>query len=402
MNKPTLSASSPMMYALYAATMFFYYYAMGVFLSILALYLLGKGIKTTDIAFIISATAIFTILVQPLIGIISDKLQRVKSVIAISMVTTVLTGLGIIYFDHVIWLFILNGLTQSLIIGIMPLYDNLAANTSFSYGSIRFWGSIGFAVSVQVTGLVYDRVSHDGVFVMFALSAVLCVLTLLPLKDIQYKRKGSKQTFSQGIKTFGILMHNPAFILFLVLSFIILGMHYCNIAYMPLLVQSVGGAGTQVGAILLFQTLFEIPVLLYCDKIIEKLSFRYCLLMICALMAFRFFWYSTQPSASAMTMMFFFQALSTCLFFVVSIKVVVYMIDASLVNTALAMGSMLGKGIGALTFQLVGGQMLSIFGISFLYQFLGIIAIIGFLLSWHFKPASEHVVLNPQPLPVKG
>jgi predicted MFS family arabinose efflux permease len=360
---------------------------MGVFISILSLFLVGKGIRTTDIAFIISATAIFTIAVQPLVGILSDRIKKTKIIIAASMCISLLTGVLFIFIDNVLLLFILNGITQSLIISIMPFYDTLAEKSDYTYGSIRIWGSIGFAVSVQVTGLVYDYVSHNAVFMMFGLSTLLCILTLSPLKEVASTKK--KPASSNSLDTLKILVKNKAFILFLLLSFVILGMHYCNIAYMPILVKSMGGTATNVGMILLFQTLFEIPVLLATDKIFKKLSFKTCLIMILTVMAIRFLWYSFLPGTQWITAAFFFQALSTNLFFVLSIKVVLYMIDESLVYTALALGSMLGKGVGALTFQLIGGQLLDRYGVSFLYQFLGAIAIIGIFLSLMFNPAKK-------------
>jgi len=364
---------------------------MGVFISILSLFLIGKSIRTTDIAFIISATAIFTIVVQPLLGIFSDRIKKTKMIIGASMCIALLTGVLFIFTDNILLLFILNGITQSLIISIMPFYDTLAEKSDYTYGSIRVWGSIGFAVSVQVTGLVYDYISHNAVFVMFGISTLLCLLTLSPLKEVAYTKKKSATTYADSLKSFMMLMKNKGFILFLVLSFIILGMHYCNIAYMPILVKSMGGTATNVGMILLFQTLFEIPVLLSTDKIFKKLSFKTCLIMILVVMAVRFLWYSFLPGTYWVTAMFFFQALSTNLFFVLSIKVVFYMIDESLVYTALALGSMLGKGVGALTFQLIGGQLLARYGVSFLYQFLGAIAILGIFLSLMFNPVPRSV-----------
>jgi MFS family permease len=90
------------------------------------------------------------------------------------------------------------------------------------------------------------------------------------------------------------------------------------------------------------------------------------------------------PGTTLIIAMFFFQALTTCLFFVVSIKLVLHIIDVSYVNTALSLGSMIGRGLGALTFQLVGGQLIERFGVNTLYQFLGVIGIIGIVLALCF------------------
>ncbi|MBN2222025.1 MAG: MFS transporter [Vallitaleaceae bacterium] len=377
-------------YVSYSGSLFFYYFSMGIFISILSLFLEEKNISTPNIAFIVSATAIFTVAIQPLIGVLSDFIPQTKRLLYFCTILTLFTGISFIYFRNVIILFVLNGLTQAIIISIMPLFDTMAEKSEYSYGSIRVWGSIGFAVSVQLAGIVYDVISPNAVFVMFSISTILSFLFLVPIRLSPEKAKKKKRTSTKG--SLLLLFQNKGFILFLILSFLILGMHYCNIAYMPMLVVSMGGSATHVGMILLFQTIFELPVLLITDRLFERFSFRSIMLMISSLMAIRFFWYSLLPGTQWITAMFFFQALTTTLFFVLSIKVVLHMIDVHYVNTALALGSMIGKGIGALAFQLIGGQLIDRFGIHVLYQFLGLIALIAFFVSLFFRVDAKEMI----------
>lgn len=385
-------------YAFYSGSLFFYYFSMGIFISILSLFLDQKGISTTHISFIVSATAIFTIFIQPLIGIYSDKVTKTKPLIYACTLLTLVTGISFIYFDNVWILFFLNGLTQAIIISIMPLFDTMAEKSIYSYGSIRVWGSIGFAVSVQLTGIVYDVFSPNAVFIMFAISTILSFTLLIPIKepkrdlqnDTKIKRQNRTLKKESSMQPSMItLFKNKGFILFLILSFIVLGMHYCNIAYMPMLIVAMGGSATNVGMILLFQTIFELPVLVFTDRLFNRFSFRGIMILITVLMAIRFFWYSFLPGTYWVTSMFFFQALTTTLFFVLSIKVILHMIDEKFVNTALALGSMLGKGIGALVFQLIGGQLLSQFGVNVLYQFLGFMALLALCVSLLFNVNSK-------------
>ena len=370
------------LYPIYATALFTYYYAMGVYISILSLYLYDIGLSSTEIAFVISSTAIFTIAVQPMLGMIADIIKKIRYVIILSLLITTLATYVFSISHHVFLLFILNGMVQSLIISIMPFFDNMSERSGYGYGRVRLWGSIGFAVSVQITGIMYDHLPRQYVFYIFILMSVISVMMVIQLPELKYSKKEGLPFWPALRK----LLIQKQFILFLLISFIILGMHYCNIAYMPLLVSTVGGGATQVGMILLFQTLFEIPILLHADRIIDKLGFKGCLYMIIGLLILRFFWYSSEPNVTWMIAMFFFQALSTCLFFVLSVKIVIYMVDEQLVNSALSMGSMLGKGLGALSFQLIGGQILNFYNVNTIYIFLGIVGLIGIIIASFFKP----------------
>lgn len=370
-------------YVTYFMAFFCFYFSMGVLVSILSVYLADEGLKSTQISVVTSATAIFTVLTQTSIGMLADRIRRTKLVAMGVMLIAGICGSLICQTGTVFLLFLLNGIAQSFIIGTVPLLDTLTIHSGYTYGAVRIGGSVGYAVAAQVAGILYDRFPPEAAFVVYGLAALLTVFFISGMKEVKYDSKPKEA--ESGRNVIGKLLHNRAYVVFLIVYFIVLGLHYANIAYMPLLIREMGGVSTNTGTVLLLQTLFEIPVFLGAEKIIKKVSFRSLLVFVSAVMAIRMFWYASYPDIKWMTAVFFFQGLTTGVFYALTVKLVARIIAKEYVNTALALGSMIGKGIGALFFQLMGGVIGELYGFGKLYLILGIFGCISVIASLFYK-----------------
>ncbi len=372
----------------HAGVMFASYFAMGVFLSVLTLYLADSGLSMTDLSFVTSGTAVFTIVMQPLIGMAADRFGKPKRLVGALWVVCLAAGMGFLVTHSVPLLFVMNGVAQAIIIATCSLVDNMILDAKFNYGTIRMWGSIGYALSVQVSGLVYDYVSHDAVFWIFG------AMMLLSLVLLQAFAPGEKKAVAKddSVGFISTALHTKGFLVFLFINFAILGMHYCNITFMPILVEEMGGTATNVGTILLLQSLGEIPLLAVSQKIIDKLGKAKCMLVISLLMALRWVLYASHISLGWMISLFFFQALTACLFFVVSLQVTKEIIPPQYCNTAIAVTGMAGKGVANLCFQLTGGQLMEAGGTSLLYIFLTIIAVITAVASVMYGRIRKEII----------
>ena len=362
---------------------FCFYFSMGVLVSILSVYLADEGLKSTQISVVTSATAIFTVLTQTSIGMLADRIRRTKLAAMGVMLIAGICGSLICQTGTVFLLFLLNGIAQSFIIGTVPLLDTLTIHSGYTYGAVRIGGSVGYAVAAQVAGILYDRFPPEAAFAVYGLAALLTVFFIHGMKEVKYDSKPKEA--ESGRRVIERLLHNRAYVVFLIVYFIVLGLHYANIAYMPLLIREMGGVSTNTGTVLLLQTLFEIPVFLGAEKIIKKVSFRSLLVFVSAVMAIRMFWYSSYPDIKWMTAVFFFQGLTTGVFYALTVKLVARIIAKEYVNTALALGSMIGKGIGALFFQLMGGVIGELYGFGTLYLILGIFGCISVIASLFYK-----------------
>lgn len=375
----------------YALLFALFYYGMGTFVSVLTLYLADEGLSTTDIGLVTSSTALFTIALQPLVGYVADAVGSTRGSALACLLVILAGGVGVALGRAVPVLFVANGIAQALIIASVPLLDNLAVHSGHPYGHIRAAGSAGYAVGVQVSGILYEHVSSLAAFVAFFVATGLAVVCLLRVRDVDSRvaegpgaagdvveaagdgPSGVRDKGETGLApTLRDLCGNGKYLLFLVISFIFLGLHYANIAYMPLLVVAVGGGATSLGSMLLAQSLFEMLVVYASPWLSGRLSDRALLALSAAVMAARMLWYATMPSAAALLATFFFQGLTVGIFYVLTVRIVSSVVSETHVNTALAVASVTGKGLGALAFQLAGSQVLAAWGFGALYLCLGV------------------------------
>ena len=122
-----------------------YYFGMGIFVSILSVYLSGTGKTAKEISLIVSANGIFSMALQPIIGMIYDRMQREKQISFILLALSAAFGVSFAFLKNTILLFLFNGFAMSLLNSINPVCERRALATRYSYGTIRIWAAIGYA-----------------------------------------------------------------------------------------------------------------------------------------------------------------------------------------------------------------------------------------------------------------
>lgn len=91
-------------------------------------------------------------------------------------------------------------------------------------------------------------------------------------------------------------------------------------------------------------TMFELPVVLFSDKIMKQFSYKHLMIFACLLTIIRFVWYSTCPDPQMIMWMFFFQGLTSIIFILVAVRIIIDIVDERFVNSAYGVSSMLAKG----------------------------------------------------------
>lgn len=367
-----------------------FYYGMAVFVSTLTLLLADKGLTTVQITYVSSAGAFFTVLVQPIFGILADHSNQ-KKVTIICLLTILLCGLLLYPIKNCVVLFFINGVCQSLIIITIPLLDFLASQSTFSYNKIRSYGSIGYAVGCQLSGVLYEELSVVSVFMIFGLAMIICVGCILSIRYSGHDKLKNDAQRNSVVSTQNVNWHNGSYLILCVVSFVLVGLHYANIAYMPLLLRHIGDGASVQGTILLLQSLFEIVVVRYCHILTKHFSWRSLLIFTAGVMTLRMFCYGFFPNTFLLIALFFFQGLTVGIFYVISVQMIVETVESPFVNRALALVSMSGKGIGALFFQLLGGLILSQTSFRMMYLALAVIGLFGVLIAAMYPSQSKQL-----------
>lgn len=375
-------------YLYYSLANGMFYYSWGTFACIISVYLAGIGCSATEISLITSAAPLFAMATQPLCGIIADRLKSPRLVGISCLILSALSGLLFAYNHHFVFLFLFNGFAQGFLNGTTALSDRLASAAPYPFGTIRIWGSICYAVACQVTGYVYEYVAPIAIYYIFVVAIVLAIIGFIGMNDVKPKENVNNEKFSlkQLAKE---LFNNKPFVMFVVIYILFQGPTSSNAIYMPLLIKELGGTTTMVGTTLLLSTLSEMPAVLLTDKLMKNFSYKTLMIFACVLSIIRFAWYSTCPDPSMIMYMFFFQGTTSIIFILVAVRIIMDIVDERFVNSAYGISSMLAKGLSALCFQMISGQVLDRIsgsqGYMIIYLIFTFSIVISLILALRFK-----------------
>lgn len=374
-------------YFYYALSNGMFYFSWGMFASIISVFLAGKNCSATQISLITSAASLFAMVFQPVTGFLADKIQSPKKVATVCLALATICGIGFAYSNNFILLFLMNGLAQGFLNGTVALSDRLAVASPFPFGTIRFWGSLLYAIAAQLSGFVYDNISPVMNYYIFAFGLIITVFGFIGMKDaIPNSSSDNQVTIGAAFKT---LIHNKKFVLFTAINCLYMGSHTAQFTYMPLFIKQLGGTTTLVGTTLLLSTLFEIPAVFFSDRIFKKISYRNLMVFACGLTILRYVWYSTLPSPNAIMAAFFFQGLTSIVMILVSVRIVIDIVDENYVNSAYGISAMLARGLFALTFVIGFGRILDMFpgttGFQYVYWIISVTNVIALILATRFK-----------------
>lgn len=339
------------------------------------IFLQDKGLSNTAIGTILSINSFIVIFAQPFWGMISDRIRSVKKVFLLCLITSTIViqffpvipsaiGMGILLAALAIFEAPLGALMDSLVI------QQIRNEPDLSYGSIRLWGSLGYAVFAYLFGLVVDKAPMHYNFIIFAVMATITILITRKIKD-----KGSASSISFKQMRISQLLKNYSYISFLLFSIVIYIPHRASFSFLPNLLALVGASpGTQgiVAAIMAFS---EIPLFLAGHKLLKRFKPIHLILGSSLFFLLRQVAYLTAKTPEQVILAQLFHGPSFALF----LNGAVYYIDSlapdKLKSTAQTLATSLYNGVSGILANYGGGWVIDNLGIRKLYS-IGICAII--------------------------
>lgn len=307
-------------YPAYALTYFFFYWSLGVFTSVLSMYLTGIGKSKAEMSFIMSASSLFGVVLIPIVGYINDKLRKPRLICTVMMACVAVFGILFALVRETMLLFLLNGCIMGFISSLSPVSERMATSTKYRYGTIRIWGTFGYAAAVQVACAMMEFTSPQLIFVSVSVSAVLAIVGFLGTDDISFT--DTEAAKAAAGKQFSFLC-TPMYILFVIIGFVFSGCSNLNMTYSPILLQELGMPTGAVGTVLFFSTIVELPVILFSYKFMDRFSGRTLMLLAFAIMVAQFLLYATAPNAFvAVVTMLVLRAIGSTLFGMILLKIV--------------------------------------------------------------------------------
>ena len=220
--------------------------AMNTFVvSYFPLYFKHVGLTTSEIGMFLALGTFVGLFGQPFWGLLSDKYKTVKKIVNVVIFGSVLGLVWIFQLSHIGWIFVAGSFFYLFYNALFPLSENLtkrlADQNGVSFGSIRSWAAVGFALISLLSGFLFAKIGIQ--YLAFPMIFLGVITFLLSLRLTDAKTGTKKMDFKQ----MGGFFKNPTLLLFFFLVSFISLTHRMNDSFISLYLFDIGGDETLVG-----------------------------------------------------------------------------------------------------------------------------------------------------------
>ncbi len=246
----------------------------GFIYPFISLFYKEQGLSGTQMGLLGTVASIIGLVSAPLIGRLSDNVANPRRVLQVCLMGSAILFLILSQQNVFLWIAVIIALEAMIGAPIFPLSDaqalNVANHQKEGYGSIRLWGSLGWAVTAFIGGWIVERTGLVSVFVGYAICFGLCSLMLgalttppslapkddephPPLKDVLRGLLRDRALIGLAI-TFAIFWLTSN------------GRQQFEALYM----QQLGASKQMIGFAYTYPALIEIPIMLWADRLMRK------------------------------------------------------------------------------------------------------------------------------------
>lgn len=263
----------------------------GIFFSYIALYLNSLELTGAQLGLLFALLPLVSFLVQPLWGFATDiyHRQRLALVFACFGVAAAMIGMAqaktfwpILFFTviHAVMMAPISILVTALAL------EHLNRQPGGNFGSLRLWGSIGYALSTFVIGTwLLDQGDIWWIMPLYGVGNVILGLVALSLPDADVHGQGS---WREGLT---LLQRQRGLVLFL-FGIVLIGFtHGIVNYYLAVYLTDIQAAGWIIGVALALAAIFEVPFMGRAHLFIARWGVRPVLLFGMAMLALRWFLY---------------------------------------------------------------------------------------------------------------
>lgn len=356
-------------------------------ISFLPLLLTYRGLSGQEIGWVLAIGPTVSIFSQPFFGFMSDKFQTVQKILLVTIFGLIISSFFFFQMEVLGLIMVFAVLFYFFSSAIGPLGDSLAQRRATAlgvpFGSIRTWGSIGFAISSLVIGQYVDWVGIQYLFIPYMAMTIILFIVTTQLVDVKVTTKPVQ------LRDVTVLLKNKPLLLFLLVMFLVTITHRANDSFIGLYIGEVGGRDSLVGLAWFMGVFSEAMVFMFAGKWFRKFHPLVFMILAAWIYAFRWFAYAFIADPYVIVVLQVFHGLSFGIFYVTSFQFVSRLIPEHLQATGHLMFMTVYFGFSGIIGSLGGGYILDNLGGHVLYYAMGGMALVGSLLigvyHWFYR-----------------
>ncbi len=351
--------------------------------SFLPLLLTYRGLNGQEIGWVLAVGPAISIISKPFWGFMSDKYQTVQKILKIIAFGLIISSIIFLQMQTLALILGVAVLFYFFSSPIGPLADSLthrrAEALGVSFGSIRTWGSIGFAICSLLVGGLLDWIGVQYLVIPYVFMATVVLITCFYLVDVKVE---TEPVHLRDVKK---LIKNGPLLLYLAILILITVTHRANDSFISLYIGQLGGRDSLVGWAWFIGVASEAAVFAFANKWFRRFHPLIFMSIAGFLFAARWFMYSLVSAPIAVVLLQVLHGLSFGAFYLASFHYVTRLIPDELQATGHLMFMTVFFGISGIVGSLGGGFIFDHYGGQTLYLIMGIMALLGagLILTYH-------------------
>ncbi|WP_163538509.1 MFS transporter [Gracilibacillus sp. YIM 98692] len=366
--------------------LFCFHGANTIIVSFLPLYLQYRGLSGTEIGWVMAIGPLIAIFSQPFWGYLSDKYQTVKRILMLCLIGLLISSSVFLQLASLPLLLTLGALFFFFAAPVGALGDSLsqrrADQLGISFGSIRTWGSIGFAVSTLTIGELLSVIGIQYIVWPYLCLAFACFIVSTRLVDVKV------ETAPVQLKDVRLLIKKKPFVIFLVLITFITISHRANDSFIGIYIASLGGGEDLVGIAWFAGVASEAIIFATAGYWFKKFHPLIFIIGAGLLYSIRWYFYAIFEDPMFIVGLQFLHGLTFGVFYLTAFQYVTRVIPNILQSTGHLVFVSVFFGFSGIIGSLFGGMVIDSLGGGSLYFFMGLLTTIGtiLMLIYHWLP----------------
>ena len=374
-------------YLSYVILFFFYDLAFALFSALISVYLIGKGYSASQVSLLISAASLANMVTQPIIGNLTERFGMRPVNMVLFGASCFAAGLFVMAPNFAI-IVIAYALMNLIMNGVNPVVERMATSSPYSYGSVRMWGSIGFAAGTQLTGLLYDHIAPVAPYVAFIFAMLLAILGFWGTNPrVPEAETANIENDGEPVSTKDLLT-NKLFLYYLVLQVLFAAVTGAAYSFCAAYLTDKGLDASLASTFVAVAALIEIPLLLFSSKFMDKISNKALLLGVFAMVVIEMVIYGlNMPLPLIIVATFIGRHPPAIINIMTNMKVVNTIVDPRQQITGLALVKTC-QSFGTIISNNIGGRIADAAGYPAMFMFLLAMIAVGLVGVVFFKVPS--------------
>ena len=356
---------------------FLFFGMLAMFIPFLPVYLQSTGLNTSEVGLIIALGGIVTVIAQPLWGMISDKLKTLRKIMLILVAMTAIFGYFLYQVDSFLLLVLLAMFVYFFLMPLDPLSESLTFTTTetngISYGSVRTYGSLGYAILSLVIGYLTDWFGMGAIGLAFVVIGIVCFAIVWNIPDVP---SSSAPVTIDSLKK---VLANKEMILFLLLIFISSVPARMNDTFLGIHITTLGGENSLVGIAFFISGASEIVVFALSYLWLKQGKELQLITLAIFFYALRFFLTGFIDDPMMIVVIQALQMLTFPVYYTAAIQYLYHIMPREWRATGQTVLALLFFGVSGIISSYVGGIMYNNFGGSTFYYVIAAISFVAAL-----------------------